>query len=162
MKFRGSDSKAEKIAPQMAPMIDVVFQLLIFFMLTLKIILPEGEFGINMPPAQASDSQTDDPLMTEMKIRVLAAPDGSLGALELNGKNLGADDAAFEELTAAIRLVASDEQAKEELSVEVDPDYDLDYRWFIKTVGAVSGEKAPDGTYVPLVQNIKFAPARKE
>ncbi len=33
----------------MTPMIDVVFQLLIFFMLTLKIIAPEGDFNINMP-----------------------------------------------------------------------------------------------------------------
>ena len=48
MQFRNQKT-AEKIEPQMAPMIDVVFLLLIFFMCTLKIISPEGDFNINMP-----------------------------------------------------------------------------------------------------------------
>ena len=164
MKFRGSGSKAEKIAPQMAPMIDVVFQLLIFFMLTLKIVSPEGEFGINMPLAAAAQESADEPLLPEMKIRVLAGPDGELASLQLNGTNLGNDDAAFADLTARVRRIAGDPTGgapDEELSVEIDPDYDLNYRWFIKTVGAVSGDKLPDGTTVPLVGNIKFAQARQ-
>ena len=49
MKFRNTNKEVEKIEPQMAPMIDIVFQLLIFFMLTLKIVEPEGDFSINMP-----------------------------------------------------------------------------------------------------------------
>ncbi|MFH5803216.1 ExbD/TolR family protein [Alienimonas sp. DA493] len=161
MKFRGG-SKAEKIAPQMAPMIDVVFQLLIFFMLTLKIVAPEGEFGINMPLGQGNSES--DSLIPEMDVRVLATPTGELGALQLNGVNLGNDEAAFAELTSKIRAIAGDpsgETPNEELSVTIDPDYDLNYRWFIKTVGAVSGDKLPDGTTVPLVGNIKFAQARQ-
>ncbi|MCP4175481.1 MAG: biopolymer transporter ExbD, partial [Fuerstiella sp.] len=47
MKIRNRNEGGEKIEVQMAPMIDVVFQLLIFFMLTLKIIEPEGNFDIN-------------------------------------------------------------------------------------------------------------------
>ena len=39
----------EKLETNMSAMIDVVFQLLIFFMLTLKLIEPEGDFNINMP-----------------------------------------------------------------------------------------------------------------
>ncbi|QDT14943.1 ExbD/TolR family protein [Alienimonas californiensis] len=160
MKFRGG-SKVEKIAPQMAPMIDVVFQLLIFFMLTLKIVAPEGEFGINMPLG-AGGNPTDS-LLPEINVRVLATPAGELGSLQLNGVNLGNDDAAFAELTSKIRAIAgdpSDATPNEDLSVTIDPDYDLNYRWFIKTVGSVSGDKLPDGTTVPLVGNIKFAQAR--
>ena len=33
----------------MTPMIDVVFQLLAFFVLTFRIVSPEGEFGVTMP-----------------------------------------------------------------------------------------------------------------
>ena len=164
MKFRGSGSKAEKIAPQMAPMIDVVFQLLIFFMLTLKIIRPEGEFGINMPLAAAAQEQSEEPLIPEMKVRAVAGPGGELASLQLNGRDLGNDDAAFADLTASVRRIAGDptgEAPSDDLSVEIDPDYDLNYRWFIKAVGAVSGDKLPDGTTVPLVGNIKFAQARK-
>ena len=47
MKIRNRHPTADRIVSQMTPMIDVVFQLLIFFMLTLKIIEPEGNFDIN-------------------------------------------------------------------------------------------------------------------
>ena len=164
MKFRGTGAANEKIEPQMAPMIDVVFQLLIFFMLTLKIIRPEGEFGINMPLSAASQEQTDEPLLPEMTVRIRAAADGSLAALELNGRGLGNDDQAFADLTASIRRIAGDPvdgPARDELSVELDPDYGLDYKYFIRAIGAVSGDKLPDGTFVPLVENINFAKARR-
>ncbi len=159
MKFRGG-SKVEKIEPQMAPMIDVVFQLLIFFMLTLKIVSPEGEFGVNMPLGGVGES---DSLVPEMKVRIISTPTGELGSLQLNGVSLGNDEQAFATLTAKVRAIAGDPTGgapNENLSVEIDPDYDLNYRWFIKTVGAVSGDKLPDGTTVPLVGNIKFAPKR--
>ena len=44
-------------------MIDIVFQLLIFFMLNLKIVAPEGNFNINMPIAapQAAASEQNLP-----------------------------------------------------------------------------------------------------
>jgi biopolymer transport protein ExbD len=162
MKFRGG-SKVEKIAPQMAPMIDVVFQLLIFFMLTLKIVSPEGEFGINMPLTGQSPENPDEPLLPEMKVRAIAGADGELASLQLNGRDLGNDEQAFADLTASVRRLAGDpssDEPSDKLSVEIDPDYKLNYRWFIKTVGAVSGDRLPDGTTVPLVQNIKFAQAR--
>jgi biopolymer transport protein ExbD len=83
MKFRNTDHAAEKIEPQMAPMIDVVFQLLIFFMLTLKIVEPEGDFSINMPQGRPKP----DPTKQEVKIQPLviemrANPDGSLKSLQ--------------------------------------------------------------------------------
>ena len=163
MKFRGTGSAAEKIEPQMAPMIDVVFQLLIFFMLTLKIVRPEGEFGINMPLSSTNEQSAEEPLLPEMKVRVRAGENGALAGVELNGRSLGADEAAFLDLTARIRRIAGDPAdgpARDELSVEIDPDYGLDYRYFIRAIGAVSGDRAPDGTFVPLVENINFAKAR--
>lgn len=42
------ESSFERINPDMTPMIDVVFQLLTFFMLTLKSVIPEGDFDIRM------------------------------------------------------------------------------------------------------------------
>lgn len=72
MKVRGSGGEAEKIEPQMAPMIDVVFQLLIFFMLTLKIIEPEGDFPINMPQGRPDPNPKEkvsiDPVVILMKV----------------------------------------------------------------------------------------------
>ena len=54
MTPKKSELPAAKL--DMTPMIDVVFQLMIFFMLTLKIVTEEGNFDINMPLAGHSSS----------------------------------------------------------------------------------------------------------
>lgn len=82
MKVRGSGAEAEKIEPQMAPMIDVVFQLLIFFMLTLKIIEPEGDFSINMPQGKPAPNPKVDVVIPPLEITMTHKPDGSLASLK--------------------------------------------------------------------------------
>ena len=42
-------SLGDKVAVDMTPMIDVVFQLMSFFMCSLKVVAPEGDFDIRMP-----------------------------------------------------------------------------------------------------------------
>ena len=55
MKIRHTGSALpDKIELNMTPMIDVVFQLLSFFMFTLKIAQVEGNFNIKMPAATAA------------------------------------------------------------------------------------------------------------
>ena len=49
MAKRRSSSLGDKVAIDMTPMIDVVFQLMSFFMCTLKVVAPEGDFDIRMP-----------------------------------------------------------------------------------------------------------------
>ena len=50
MKVRHSSSTGkDKIELQMTPMIDIVFQLLVFFIMTFKIVAQEGDFNIKMP-----------------------------------------------------------------------------------------------------------------
>jgi biopolymer transport protein ExbD len=83
MKVRGSGAAAEKIEPQMAPMIDVVFQLLIFFMLTLKIIEPEGDFSINMPQGKPTADPKQDVTIPPLVITMTNNADGSLAALQV-------------------------------------------------------------------------------
>jgi len=88
MKFRGTGSEAEKIEPQMAPMIDVVFQLLIFFMLTLKIIEPEGGFQINMPQGKPSSEPKDTASIDPVKVTMSANQDGTLAEIQVNNEAL--------------------------------------------------------------------------
>ena len=45
---------ADKIDINMTPMIDIVFQLLAFFIMTLKIVQPEGDFDVRMPLGAAA------------------------------------------------------------------------------------------------------------
>ena len=89
MKLRSSGREAEKIEPQMAPMIDVVFQLLIFFMLTLNIVEPEGDFNVNMPITDSNTPAEDPNIFPDIKVRLVANEDGSLNTIRLGQVNLG-------------------------------------------------------------------------
>lgn len=85
MKVRGSGGEAEKIEPQMAPMIDVVFQLLIFFMLTLKIIEPEGDFPINMPQGRPDPDPKKKVSIEPVVITMKVGAGGVLEAVQFAG-----------------------------------------------------------------------------
>lgn len=166
MKIRNRNPGGDKIESQMTPMIDVVFQLLIFFLFTLKIIEPEGDFNINMPLGRPAESSVTDAELQPLKVRMIAGEDGQLRSLSLNGTELGADAAAFQLLNDEINTVvqalqrvgpADAGEGADAQEVEIDPDYDLDYKYVISAVSACSG-KMVDGTPVPLLKQIKFAP----
>ena len=73
MKRKPSNPKRSKV--DMTPMIDVVFLLLSFFIMTFKIIAPEGDFNIRMPPkGTQSDSLPSEPI----RIKLYATPGGGL------------------------------------------------------------------------------------
>ena len=62
MKFRHPIAY-EKIELQMTPMIDIVFLLLIFFVMTFKIVAAEGDFNIKMPLARPDSGTPDESLL---------------------------------------------------------------------------------------------------
>jgi len=162
MKVR-NQGEPEKIEPAMAPMIDVVFLLLIFFMLTLKIVTPEGDFNINMPAVAAS--QTEEPkLLPDFKVRLLANPDGSLREIRFGQRSLGTGTPAFNLLRQTIKQNLAGSPYADEVEVEIDADYDLNYRHIINAVSACTGElqTLPDGQRKPItfIKKIKFAPPR--
>lgn len=166
MKIRNRTGTT-KIESQMAPMIDVVFQLLIFFMLTLKIVEPEGDFDINMPLGAPSQAAVTDPDLTPLKVRMLADPEtGRLQDLLFNEKSLGAGPKVFDVLNDEISRSVSALQAAggaqtiEKQEVEIDPDYELDYENIIGAISACSG-KMDNGRMIRFFSHIKFAPRRE-
>ena len=81
--MRETNRKPEKIETQMAPMIDIVFQLLIFFLLTLKIVEPEGDFNVNMPVSSPESSPVSE-VLPDIKVTLTANNDGTLDGVFLN------------------------------------------------------------------------------
>jgi biopolymer transport protein ExbD len=162
MKFRSSGRKADKIEAQMTPMIDVVFQLLIFFMLTLKIIAPEGDFNINMPIGQAAEQESSD-INLDIKVRLVANPDGTLQNVVIGKRQLGNDPLVFDRLNSTILGMVGrpGEQASDNMEIEIDADYGLHYRYTIQAISACTGKLDPvTGQPVRYVEKIKFAPPR--
>ncbi|MCH7990118.1 MAG: biopolymer transporter ExbD [Planctomycetes bacterium] len=169
MKFRNTGGEVEKIDPQMAPMIDIVFQLLIFFMLTLKIVAPEGDFSINMPlgkPAQQTDAL--DPLEPIM-VRLQANEDGSLAQIVVVGlAPLGSGDDAFDRLNRTIlrAIGRPGNPLTKEIEVEIDADYNLNYEYSLRAMSACTGRlqldpKTGKPGVVRYVENIKFTPPKR-
>ena len=100
---------ASKIDINMTPMIDVVFQLLTFFMLTLKTVIVEGDFNIKMPLGASAGAAEDIPL-PPLTVRMEATPEGGLAGVRLGERGmvgpellgeLAATEAAIESALAA-------------------------------------------------------------
>jgi biopolymer transport protein ExbD len=165
MKIRNRVT-SNKIQLDMTPMIDVVFQLMIFFMCTLKVTEPEGDFEISMPLGAPSASAVTEAELPPFKVRLVAAGDGELSALEFNGANLGTGPGAFQRLNSevfravtSLKAIGPDQLEKQE--VEIDPDYKLHYRYIINSIGACSGRLGENGVAVRYISKIKFAPRRE-
>jgi biopolymer transport protein ExbD len=158
IRRRPDDSKMDM---QMAAMIDIVFQLLIFFMLNLKIIAEEGDFDINMPIGQAAASSTEVPKV-EYKVRLLADGEGRLRDIQIGENSLGNDvPACFQRLNNNVRAWASSGGAySDDLEVEIDADYNLHYAYTIKAISACTGYVEGERK-VKFLEKIKFAPPRR-
>jgi len=150
---------AQRIDMNMTPMIDVCFQLLIFFMLTLKILSPEGDFNIKMPLAAPSEGVPEPDQLPPVKIRLRAQSSGALEVIQLGDRSLGK---SFPALRAQMRDIVGDAPGPGASSaeVELDCDYNLRYIYVIEAISAVSGY-VKDGQIQKLVEKIKFSPPRK-
>ncbi len=82
----------------MTSMIDIVFLLLIFFVMTFKVVEMEGDFSVRMPLAGQS-AATLDPTELPLKLRLRADAQGQLVAMSMNDIDLGTD---FEQLRTGL------------------------------------------------------------
>lgn len=149
----------------MTPMIDIVFQLLAFFIFTLKIVEQEGDFNIKMPLAAPQAGVPDDNQVPPIKIRLRATTDGSCAAIVMNANDDGTGGIPFgsngwTELRQHVAATVGDGSQAASAEVTIDADYNLDYENVIKCITAVSGERSPDGHITKLIEKIKFAPPR--
>ncbi|MFV2066961.1 MAG: ExbD/TolR family protein [Pirellulales bacterium] len=161
MRFRHTGMPPEEIHLQMTPMIDIVFQLLVFFIMTFKIVLPEGDFNIKMPLAAPREGIPDDFELPPLQLRMASDDGGELAALRLNDQPLAGFGVLHLQI---INLVGGDRgpgDVAASAEVELDCDYDLKYKYVIDAITAISGYVTPENHVVKLIEKIKFAPPRK-
>lgn len=152
-----------KVEIPMAPMIDIVFQLLIFFMLNLKIVAPEGNFNINLPVSAPSNA-TQDVSLPDIKVALRSDREGNLVSLSLGGNNLGNDNRAFDRLNQEILKIIGrpGNPATKDIEVELDADYECQYRYVVKAISRCTGRFDPQTQQIArYVEKIKFAPPHK-
>ena len=86
MKIRNRE-EAQKNELSMTSMIDIVFLLLVFFVMTFKIVELEGDFSVRMPLA-GDQSVAMDPTDLPLKLRLRADGNGKLTSMSLNEVDL--------------------------------------------------------------------------
>ncbi len=154
---KGPEAKVEM---QMTPMIDIVFQLLTFFIMSFKIVAAEGDFDIKMPLAAKTEGRPPDTL-PPMKVRLTATTGGQLNKIRLNDNDFGL---SFDGLHNYIISVIGDERGpgsvQSTAEVELDCDPQLHYEYVIRAITAVSGYTDADGNIVKLVEKIRFTPPK--
>lgn len=157
MKIRHADHR-EPIVLQMTPMIDIVFQLLVFFVFTFKIVRPEGDFNIRMPAAAGESAEPSETPV--IRVRLRAGESRDLAGVEIGDAPLTGEN-PFGQLQARIRGMIADDAGPGAVDqeVELDCDYDLKYRYVINAITAISGYLDPaTGEPVKLIEKIRFAP----
>ena len=144
----------------MTPMIDIVFQLLIFFIMTFKIVALEGDFNIQMPSA-APASGVPDPLQdAPLKLTLKANDDGTLASIRL-------DERPFDSMEALgifiFKKYGSDSpnSSRELVEIELDCDAHLHYKHTMNAITHVIGYiDRSSGKTIPLIEKIKFSPPK--
>ncbi len=162
MKIRKSAAAGvDKVEQQMTPMIDIVFQLLTFFLFSFKIATQEGDFNIKMPLAAAASSASSDPL-PPIKVRLQADAQGNLASIKLGDNPATTSFGVLHQ--QILKIIGTDtgpNSLASQAEVELDCDYNLRYTNAVSAITAISGYVDPKtGTIVKLIEKLKFSPPK--
>jgi biopolymer transport protein ExbD len=161
MRIRHAQDGDLKAELSMTPMIDIVFLLLVFFVMTFQISAQEGDFNVLMPLAQDGGGPPPDFTQLPIKLRLRADESGQLADMVVNeqrsfGQDWGGLRAYILELTGDRQVPGTDEGPE----VEIDLDYQLRYEHVIQAITAVTGYRRGEQVET-LVERIKFSPPRR-
>jgi biopolymer transport protein ExbD len=152
----------DKVEMNMTPMIDVVFQLLAFFLLTFKVFTQEGDFNIEMPSAMPKPGvpPIEQPLPRKLTMRANAK--GELVSMHLDTLLIPDMQDLSNRIRTQIGTGEMPASGGQEPEVEFVCDPQLKYHYVIQAIDAVSGIRRSDGTVVPLIKKLKFSAPPKE
>jgi biopolymer transport protein ExbD len=147
--------RRQRIDSAMTPMIDVVFQLLAFFILTFQLVVPEGDFDIEMPPLAGAEAPRT--LVEPLRVRLIADSAGALADVRVGERSLGRQIAA---LGRHVKRLAGDPSGpdgmKLALEVELDCDAGLRYEHAMAALASVTRGVDAGGNSYRLVDRVRF------
>lgn len=157
---------------QMTSMIDIVFLLLSFFVITYKTPQVEGDFNIRMPAqSQALQvSSLDD--LTPITVKLSSDAAGKLTGIQFGSQSLGTDMNLLRQVvfkyvqegdpidyaTAINQKILPKIRTDFELELDCAPQ--LLYKYEMMAITAVTGYMNSDNQTIKLVEKIKFTPPK--
>lgn len=135
MRFQQRPSASQQNL-NMTAMIDIVFLLLVFFVMTFRVVASEGDFTVTMPAKNASsvDEPTDMPI-DELHVYLKADPEGQLTDISLGERRLS----DFAHLQGTLAEVVDSHTT---IPVSIHADEHLRYEWLIDAITAVENVNA--------------------
>ncbi len=161
MRFRQRHKRDETQA-DMTPMIDIVFQLLAFFVMTFKVTALEADFNVKMPLNSQAQQNPEDVLPTVIQVNLRAGANRNIAGIDVDtsfDSQTFSGEGMFDSLTAFVEQTLAgngDPSTAPEVEVEFTIDPALRYVWTVQAMESVSGKKLPDGGVQRLVEKIKF------
>jgi biopolymer transport protein ExbD len=145
MRKRRKVRRAEEPTMQVAPMLDMAFQLLTFFILTYRPMPTEGQFLMNLLPAQPATSigaeapseAASDKLPASLRTLptvLKAGPGGALAEIAVGDQTIPTDTAALEK--ELDKFLQDPNLPFDQTLLKVDPN--LKYSELMKVVNAFS------------------------
>ncbi len=170
MNERRIKVKTSEPTLQLTSMIDVVFLLLSFFVVTYKTPEVEGDFNIRMPAEAQSTATPDLDDLSPVSIRLTADSNGVLNGI-LFGESKIEDMKALR--AAVYRYVVSNDvpfkdafnaaatpEFRGDLEIELDCDKNLKYAYTMEAITAATGYLNAENQVVKMVEKVKFAPLK--
>lgn len=162
MKLRrtggGSGGLPERIDIPMTPMIDMVFQLLVFFIMNFKVVDQEGDFNVKMPLAGEAKQQSTT-LDNQFTLTLTADENGDLAGITLNTDSYESLKDVRDYIISNVGDAPSSEENGAEVELDCAPN--LKYGYTVDAISAVSGWVNERGEVVKLVDKIKFRPPKE-
>lgn len=144
----------DRLALQMTPMIDVVFLLLVFFLLTFKITVQEGDFEVRMPQ-HPSAGPIDHTLQPPIRVSLAATDRGDLQSISFGHKPVGNFQNLRQEVQAYLAAAAAVQSPAAETEVVIQCDFGLRYEYVIDAITAVTGYQK-DGQLVQMIGKVRL------
>lgn len=159
MRFR-SQKAPSKPFHNMSAMIDIVFLLLVFFMLTLQIAVPEGSHEVTAQDG-FNPGEVEIP---QIQVQLDANRDGSLSSVTLNNRLLGRGEVGLTALGREIEFlceVLGPENANE-ATIVIEADFELRYEFSVRAMGLCSSKRNPDGRLMSLGPQVRLTSAQSD
>ncbi len=111
-----------KMQPPLTPMIDVTFQLLLFFLLTCQFRVAEGQIPGSLP-AKGAPASVQQPDLKEIRISVRPGMDADTVGFFIDNEQAGTTEprALYEQLIARQQRLGDPELIREKVPVMIEP-----------------------------------------
>ena len=162
MRYERVSKNDEEVTLNMTAMIDIVFQLLVFFIMTFKVVTMEGDFDIKMPMAAEQTTTDFEKVTTLITVKITADDQGQVASLSADNGSRGESfsEDIFGGLTQFVEQTLGsaegDPSSADDFEVEFDIDFGLRYEHTVKAIESVSGKIQADGTIKKLVEKFKL------